>query len=213
MRVNMKFIAPTRLLAVVLVLALSAAAWASPAQEEQAPTQPRFRAGFFWEGYQLNDKNLTEFYGQFQKNLPGFEASAHIIYNIDAWMAYRHYGVETVTTYDGHVSKFGLGMFSLGGLYRFVSVGLIEPFIGAGLEFYSYSEKIEGAGDIEGASGGTVGFHLQLGTYVNITKFLAGKFYVRITEAGKTLATPLPDDTLRLDLGGKEFGFSLVARF
>lgn len=200
------------LLAAFLVLT-SASAAAAQSEEGQAPAQRRFRAGFFWEGYQLNDKNLTAFYGQFQKNLPGFEASAHIIYNIDAWMAYRHYGVETVTTYDGHVSKFGLGMFSLGGLYRFVSTGIIEPFIGAGLEFYSYSEKIEGATDIEGASGGTVGFHLQLGTYVNITKFLAGKFYIRIIEAGKTLAAPLPDDTVRLDLGGKEFGFSLVARF
>jgi len=186
---------------------------ASAAPDETGADQPRFRAGFFWEGLQINDKNLTRFYGHFQKNVPGFEASAHTLYNIDVWVSYRIYREETKTTYEGLVDKFRLNMASLGGLYRPVLLGRFEPFIGAGLEFYSYSEKIEGTTDIQGASGNAVGIHIQFGTYVNITKFLAGKVFLRLNDVSKMLAIPLPDDSTKLDLGGKEFGIGLVARF
>jgi opacity protein-like surface antigen len=197
------------LLTAFLIFGSAMAASAQAADEE---IQPRFRVGFFWEGYQLNDKNLTSFYGRVQKNLPGFEASVHTLYNIDVWAAYRAYTDEARTTYYGLVDKFRLDMFSLGAIYR-LSTGLIEPFIGAGFELYSYSEKIEGETDLQGTSGGAVGFHVQAGTYINITKFLAAKVYVRLNDATKTLANPLPDDSMRLDLGSKEFGFSLMARF
>jgi len=199
------------LLTFFLILGSAMAASAQAADGEEQ-VQPRFRAGFFWEGYQLNDKNLTNFYGHYQKNLPGFEASVHTAYNIDAWAAYRVYTDEAKTTYYGLVDKFRLNMVSLGALYR-ISTGLLEPFIGAGFEFYRYSEKIEGQTDIPGTSDSAVGFHIQFGTYVNITKFLAGKFFVRVSEVNKTLTNPLPDDTTKLELGGKEFGFSLVVRF
>lgn len=207
----MKSIVSICLLTAFLILGLGMAASAQAADEEEQ-VQPRFRAGFFWEGYQLNDKNLTNFYGHYQKNLPGFEASVHTLYNIDVWASYRAYTDEARTTYYGLVDKFRLDMFSLGAIYR-LSTGLLEPFIGAGLEFYSYSEKIEGETDLQGTSGGVVGFHVQLGTYINITKFLAAKFYVRLNDATKTLANPLPDDSTRLDLGSKEFGVGLVVRF
>jgi opacity protein-like surface antigen len=197
------------LLTAFLILGSAIAASAQAAADED---QPRFRAGFFWEGFQINDKNLTNFYGHFQKNLPGFEASVHTAYNIDVWAAYRAYTDEARTTYYNLVDKFRLKMTSLGAIYR-LSTGLLEPFVGAGLEFYSFSEKIEEETDLQGFSGSAVGFHVQAGTYINITKFLAAKFYARLNDVTKTLANPTPDDSLRLDLGGKEFGFSLMARF
>jgi opacity protein-like surface antigen len=200
------------LLTAFLILGPTIAAFASPAPDEEEQAQPRFRVGFFWEGYQLNDKNLINFYGHFQKNLPGFEASVHTLYNFDVWAAYRAYTDEAKTSYSNLVDKFRLDMFSLGAIYR-LSTGLIEPFVGAGFEIYSYSEKIEGETDLQGASGSTVGVHIQIGTYINITKFLAAKVYARFNNAGKTLAGSHPDDTARLDLGSKEFGLSLMARF
>lgn len=199
------------LFAAFLILGPATAASAAP--DETGADQPRFRAGFFWEGLQINDKNLTNFYGHFQKNVPGFEASAHTLYNIDVWVSYRVYGEETKTTYEGLVDKFRLNMASFGILYRLFSTDRFEPFIGAGLESYSYSETIEGTTDIKGASGNAVGFHIQIGTYVNITKFLAGKVFLRLNDVIKTLDYPLPDDSTKLNLGGKEFGIGLVARF
>ena len=200
------------LLMAVLILGSAMAASAQAAEEEQ-PTQPRFKIGFYWEGFQINDKNLTKFYGQFQKNPLGFEASAHTLYNIDVWASYRTFGLETKTTFDGHDVKFRLKAASLGVIYRPTTFGLFEPFIGAGLEFYSYSETIGAESDIPGTSGNVVGFHIQIGTYVDITDFLAGKVFVRLNGAKKTLADPLPDDGTKLDLGGKEFGLGLLFRF
>lgn len=181
-----------------------------------APTekqgQPRFRIGPYFEGWRINDKNLKSFFTHSQRNLPGIEASVHTAYNIDVWLSYRIYSDETKTTFYGNADKFKINAASVGVVYRPIVWKILEPFVGAGLELYSYSEKIEG-GELPGTSGNAAGFHVQGGTYVNITKFLAGKLFVRVNGVKKTLSEALPDGTTKLDLGGQEFGVGLVARF
>ncbi len=179
----------------------------------EKPGQPRFRLGVYFEGWMINDKNLKSFFHHSQRNRWGFEASMHTLYNIDVWASYRIYTDETKTSHYDNIDKFRINATSVGLLYRPVVWSVLEPFIGAGLEIYSYSEKIEGATEIPDTSGSAVGFHAQAGTYINITKFLAGKLFVRINGVRKTLAEALPDGTTKLDLGGKEFGVGLVARF
>jgi hypothetical protein len=174
--------------------------------------QPRFRVGVYFEGSVLNDKNLTEFYGNSQRNLPGFEASVHTLYNIDVWATYRIYTDKTKTTFYGKEVKFKLNQASLGVVYRPTVWKILEPFVGAGFEIYSYSEKIEGEA-LPGTSGNAFGFHVQGGTYVNIYKFLAGKVFVRLNGVKKTLSEALPDGSTQLNLGGKEFGVGLVFKF
>ncbi len=160
----------------------------------------------------LNDKNLTDFFGHSQRNLPGFEASVHTLYNIDVWASYRIYTDETKTTFYGNEDKFKINQASLGLIYRPIVWKILEPFVGAGVEIYSYSEKIEGD-DLPETSGNAFGFHVQGGTYVKIFKFLDGKVFVRLNGVKKTLAEALPDGTNELDLGGKEFGAGLVFKF
>jgi len=179
----------------------------------EKPDQPRFRLGAYFEGWMLNDKNLKSFFHHSQRNLWGFEASVHTLYNIDVWATYRIYTDETKTTHYGNTDKFRIDATSVGLIYRPVVWSALEPFIGAGAEIYSYSEKLEGDTDIPDTSGNAIGFHAQAGTYINITKFLAGKLFVRINGVKKTLDKALPDGTTKLDLGGKEFGIGLVARF
>jgi hypothetical protein len=174
--------------------------------------QPRFRVGVYFEGSVLNDKNLTNFFGHSQMNLPGFEASAHTLYNVDVWATYRIYTDKTKTTFYGKEVKFKLNQASLGLVYRPIVWKMLEPFVGAGFEIYSYSEKIEGDA-LPGTSGNAFGFHVQGGTYVNIYKFLAGKVFVRLNGVKKTLSEALPDGTTKLDLGGKEFGVGLIFKF
>jgi opacity protein-like surface antigen len=183
------------------------------AEAAEKPGQPRFRLGAYFEGWMLNDKNLKDFFHHSQRNLWGFEASVHTLYNIDVWASYRIYTDETETTYYGNTDKFRINATSIGLIYRPIVWTVLEPFIGAGAEIYSYSEKIEGTTDIPGTSGSAVGFHAQIGTYVNITKFLAGKLFFRINGVKKTLDEALPDGTTELDLGGKEFGAGLIVRF
>ncbi len=179
----------------------------------EKPGQPRFRLGVYFEGWMINDKNLKSFFHHSQRNVFGFEGSVHTVYNIDVWASYRIYTDETKTTYYGNTDKFRINATSIGLIYRPIVWSVLEPFVGAGAEIYSYSEKIEGTTDIPGTSGNAVGFHAQLGTYINITKFLAGKVFFRINGIKKTLDEALPDGTTEFDLGGKEFGVGLVARF
>ena len=175
--------------------------------------QPRFRLGVYFEGSMLNDKNLKDFFGHSQRNLPGFEASVHTLYNIDVWASYRVYRDKTETTFFGNVDKLKINQASLGIIYRPIVWKVLEPFVGAGLEFYSYSEKVEGDSDIPDTSGNAMGFHIQAGTHVNILKFLAAKVFFRLNGVKKTLDNPLPDGSTKLDLGGKEFGVGLVFKF
>lgn len=196
-------------IAICLFSALLAAAPLTAAGQDQ----PRFRIGVYFEGSMLNDKNLKEFFGHSQRNLPGFEASVHTLYNVDVWASYRIYTDKTATTFYGNVDKFKLNQASLGLVYRPIVWKVLEPFVGAGLEFYSYSEKVEGATDIPDTSGNAMGFHIQAGTHVNIIRNLAAKVFFRLNGVKKTLDEPLPDGTSELDLGGKEFGIGLVFKF
>jgi hypothetical protein len=197
----------------LIVLALIFMTAGTPAAlRAQDSTQLRFRLGIYFEGAMLNDKNLTTFFGHSQRNLFGFEGSVHVRYNIDVWASYRVYTDETKTTYYGKEAKFRLNQVSLGAVYRPVVWKVLEPFVGAGIEIYSYSEEIESEA-LTDTSGNAFGFHIQGGTYINIFKFLAGKVFLRLNAVKKTLAEPLPDGTTELDLGGKEFGAGLVFRF
>jgi opacity protein-like surface antigen len=193
---------------ICLLAALLAAVPVAAAGQDQ----PRFRIGAYYEGSMLNDKNLTNFFGHSQRNLPGFEASVHTLYNIDVWASYRIYTDETKTTFFGNVDKFKLNQASLGLVYRPIVWRILEPFVGAGVEIYSYSEKIEGD-DLPGTSGNAFGFHVQGGTYVKIFKSLDGKVFVRLNGVKKSLDNPLPDGSSKLDLGGKEFGAGLIFKF
>jgi len=196
-----------------MIIYLLAALLAAVPVAAAGQDQPRFRIGAYYEGSILNDKNLTDFFGQSQRNLPGFEASVHTMYNIDVWASYRIYTARTETTFYGLVDKFKLNQASLGLLYRPVIWKIFEPFIGTGLEIYSYSEKVEGDTAIPETSGNALGFHVQAGTYVKIYKFLAAKVFFRLNGVKKTLDNVLPDGSSKLNLGGKEFGAGLVFKF
>lgn len=202
----------TKFIVLALLFITAGATAALQAQETEQPKQPRFRIGVYFEGSQLNDKNLTSFFGHSQRNLVGYEASVHVLYNIDVWASYRLYTDETKTTYYGQADKFRLNQTSLGVVYRPVVWKILEPFVGGGMEIYSYSEDVEGEG-LADTSGNAVGMHIQGGTYVNIFKFLAAKVFYRLNIVKETLAEPLPDGSTELDLGGQEFGAGLVFRF
>jgi hypothetical protein len=205
------------LLSLLLVLPLLGSAVAagqdqSPAGEAK-PGQARFRLGAYFEGWTLNDKNLTRFFGHSQKNLGGLEASIHTVFNIDVWVSYRKYSDETRTPVYGNADKFEMTATSLGLIYRPIVWKILEPFIGVGAEFYSYSETIGGDTQLRPTTGSASGIHAQVGVYINPIKYLSGKLFVKLNRVKEPLGQPLPDGPSELDLGGKEFGLGLIFRF
>jgi opacity protein-like surface antigen len=212
----------SKILLITLVFFILGTAMALPAAAQdqdlgqvqtQEQKQPRFRVGVYFEGYMINDKNLKSFYHHSQRNLLGFEASIHTVYNIDVWASYRTYYDEAKTTFYEKTDKLQINAVSVGLQYRPIRWKFLEPFVGAGLDLYSYKETIEEGSDVAGASGNATGFYVQTGTYVDIYKFIALTAFYRYNIVKKTLANPLPDGSTSLDLGGHEFGVGIVVRF
>ena len=215
---TMKSVTKTFLvLLLILPLFIAAVPPAAGQDESAAPAEkqfnPRFKIGGYFEGWTINDKNLKSFFGSGQRNTWGFEASVHTRYNIDVWYTYRQYSDDTATPVYGNADLFKINANSFGLIYRPFRWSVLEPFIGAGAEFYSYSETIEGQTDLKPTHGNASGVHFQTGVYINVTKFLSGKLFFRLNSVNETLAQPLPDGTTKLDLGGKEFGITLLFRF
>jgi membrane fusion protein, multidrug efflux system len=175
----------------------------------------RFRIGFLFERFTINDTNLRAFYLDWFRHIPGIELSIHTMYNVDFWASGKIFTNEQTTTYYANPIKFKLTPISVGLRYRFPKWNFLEPFVGAGLNFYSYSETIEGETDLENTKDSATGFHFQGGTYfhVNGIRFLLGELFLKYNIVKKTLLDLLPDGTDQLDLGGLEIGIGLVVKF
>jgi hypothetical protein len=189
------------------------------------PDTSRFRVGLTFGRFALNDKNMRVFYPNWFQNIPGIELSVHTLYNIDVWASYKSYTDKQETTYYGNEVKFKLVPLSVGLRYRFPKWRFLEPFAGAGLNFYSYKETISGESDLENTKGKATAFHFQGGAYFDINPsfirklhqkhgiFLLGEIFLKYNIVKKTLAEMLPDGTDQLDLGGLEIGIGLVVKF
>lgn len=173
----------------------------------------RFRIGVFYEQFNLNDKNLTAYYGHKYRNLPGVELSIHTMFNIDLWAAYKVYTDEQTTSFYGNSVKFKLTPLSVGLRYRPLKWKFVEPFVGAGANFYSYSETISSASNLENTKDKASGFFVQGGSYFHANRFLLGEIFLKYNSVKKTLATMLPDGTSTIDFGGLEIGIGLVIKF
>jgi membrane fusion protein, multidrug efflux system len=195
-------------------------------EEKIAPTdKSRFRVGLLFGRFSVNDKNLRAFYLDWFKNIPGIELSVHTLYNVDVWASYKIFTNDQTTTYFAYPTTFKLVPLSVGLRYRFPKWHFIEPFVGAGLNFYSYKETIGGESDLEDTKGSALGFHFQGGAYFDINPsfmkkfsqksniFLLGEIFLKYNIVKKTLVEPLPDGTDTFDLGGFEMGIGLGVKF
>ena len=186
-----------------------------PTEKPAVAKVNRFRVGLTFGRFSVNDKNLRSFYSDWFKNIPGIEVSVHTLYNIDIWASYKIFKEERMTTYYANPVKFKMVPLSVGLRYRFPKWRFLEPFVGAGLNFYSYKETIEGESPLEDTNGSASGFHFQGGTYLHMKHFrnLQGEIFFKYNMVKKTLDELLPDGTDQLDLGGLEAGVGIVIRF
>jgi multidrug efflux pump subunit AcrA (membrane-fusion protein) len=185
----------------------------------------RFRVGLTFERFIINDKNMREFYSNWFQHIPGLEVSYQALDKIDVWFAGKYFSLKQTTEFFGDQVKFTLLPFSLGLRYRPVKSGAFEPFVGAGINVYSYAEKITGTSGLENTSGLAFGFHFQGGTYIyfgdsflrgifsNHNRSLLGEIFVKYNIVNKTMAELLPDGTDKLNLSGLEMGIGLVVKF
>ena len=194
--------------------------------EEILPVdKSRFGVGLTFGRFTINDKNLKGFYLNWFQNIPGLEFSYKALDKVDIWAAVKIYSDKNLTSFYGNESHFNLIPISLGLRFRPMMLGSFEPFIGAGFNYYLYSEKIKGETDLEPTSGSAFGFHFQGGSYFHFNRlllrkifpknnvFLLGEIFLKYNIVNETLAELLPDGTEKFDLGGMEMGIGLVVKF
>jgi outer membrane protein W len=173
----------------------------------------RFRVGLTFGLFTINDKNLKAFYPKTSKILPGIELSVHTLHNIDVWASYKSYTTDGKTTQFKNPTQFKVAPLSIGLRYRILKARFAEPFVGAGLNFYSYKETISGETNLEGTKGNATGLHFQGGSYFHIKRFFLGEFFLKYNMVPKTLPDLLPDGTDKLDLSGLEIGIGIGVKF
>ena len=155
--------------------------------------QPRFRVGVYFEGYMINDKNLLDFYHHSQigtcrdSKPPSIPFTTSTSGRLSGSTGTRRKRRSTRKT-----DKFRINAASVGLLYRPVRWKRFEPFVGAGLNLYSYKETVEAGSDIPGASGNATGFHVQAGTWSISTSSSGSRRSTATTASRRPWPIPFP---------------------
>jgi outer membrane protein W len=81
------------------------------------------------------------------------------------------------------------------------------PFIGAGIDYIVYKETYPEDFIVSSVGGSDLGFHGQIGTYIDALPYLSIKVHIIYRLAETT------EDLVTVNLGGIEYGIGLVFRF
>jgi outer membrane protein W len=191
----------------------------------EATGKKQITIGLTFERFYVNDKNLKNFYPNSFKHIPGLEASYPILDKVDVWASGKLYSDKQSFEDVEDAFKFSIIPVSVGLRFRPVKFGSFEPFVGAGINAYFYSEKVNEELELENTNGMALGFHFQGGTYYCFSRsFLKGLFpktnlsllgelFLKYNIVNKTLAEMTPDETDKFDLGGMEMGIGLAVKF
>jgi len=198
---------------------------AEQTEQINPPGKSLFMVGVTFERFYISDENFTGFYPNSFKHIPGLEVSYQAMDKMDIWASGKLYSDKQSFEETEDAFKFSLIPVSLGVRFRPIKLGSFEPFVGAGLNLYFYSEKINEEIDLENTSGMALGFHFQGGSYYCFSRsFLKGLFpkvdlsllgevFLKYNIVNKTLAEMTPDETDKLNLGGFEMGIGLAVKF
>jgi len=146
-------------------------------------------------------KSSPYFGAEYSFNLP-FEAIKYL----DIWVGFSTWSKSGKTTFFEEDIKLDFYNFSLA--LRYIGqFGRFSPFAGGGIDYFVYKETYPKDYPIGSLQGSDIGYHLQIGTYINITNFLAGKIHIKYNSA----KTETENNTI--NFGGTRYGIGLVIRF
>lgn len=151
--------------------------------------------------YNLDDSRFKAVYSE---NAPiyGLTLSANLLAPLNFYLEIKYFQREGTLTYTKEKTQFYLLPLSLG-LRAMAPIGIINPFIGAGADFYTYYED----NPIGTVLNFTNGYHFIAGVYIH-----AGKLPLFLSARLKyTRAQAEEEKGRRIQLGGLEtllgFGF------
>jgi opacity protein-like surface antigen len=158
--------------------------------------------------------------GSYSMNEPRFDAvykkgglmvgvglSAALASNVNFYLEVKYYNRTGELTFSKEKTDFYLLPISLGLRYIFPLglLGRLDPYAGAGVDFYFYSED----NPIGTVLNYTNGYHLMGGTYVRFFKNVPLMLNLKL----KYTAATAQEKDVKLQLGGFEYAAALVFAF
>ncbi len=194
-----------RWIATALLALLAGAASPRPAaaQDKDGPLARQGSFEVFFGSFGINDPVFSEVYAS-GGGIGGLAITAALFLNIDFYLEAKAFPRQGQLTFTKERTDFVLLPFSIGFRWR-VPLGLIEPFVGGGLDYAVYYEKNDIGTALDYASGAHIlgGVSLRPGRRAPIALMLRLRYsMVKAEHAG-----------IEVDLSGLEAGASLAFLF
>jgi opacity protein-like surface antigen len=164
-----------------------------------------FKAGVYLAYYSVNDSVFKDVYGT-GSLMFGASLSADIMKRLELRAEIDYFSSKGEMTLSKEEVTYTLIPIVAALRFRIFDAKRISPYLGAGLDFCSYKEKVPErfGGDI---SGSKTGFHGELGTYVNLSRKLQLDINLRYLKAA---IEPFNE---KREIGGFRAGIGVGYRF
>jgi hypothetical protein len=153
--------------------------------------------------YTVNDSRFAAIYGK-TSPIAGLSLSAALFFNIDFYLEAKVLSKSGQLTYTGASTKIVLVPFSFGLRYG-LPLGILEPFVGAGLDYYVYYENNAIGTAVDYARGS----HVLGGLRFNFGK----DFPISLSGRIKYTSIKATRGDITVDLGGIELAAGLAFVF
>jgi opacity protein-like surface antigen len=164
-----------------------------------------FKAGILVAYNSVNDSAFKDAYGS-GSVMFGVSLSADIVKKLELRAEIHYFSVKGEMTLSKEEITYTLMPIVAGLRFRVFETKRISPYLGAGIDFCSYKEKVPArfGGDITGSK---TGIHGEVGTYVHISQ----KLQIDINFRYLSAKTEVLDK--ERELGGIRAGVGLEYRF
>lgn len=153
--------------------------------------------------FTINDARFAKIYAS-SGNIEGLALTAALFFNLDFYLEAKVFSQAGQLTFTKEKTKFVLLPFSFGIRWG-APLGVLEPFVGAGLDYYVYYESNVIGTAVDYARG----LHLMGGVRLNFGKDVPLSLSGRI----KYTSLKATRGAFTVDLGGVEFSGGLAFVF
>lgn len=158
---------------------------------------------FFFGSYNMNEPRFDAVYAD-GGLMAGLGLSAALVSNVNFYLEIKTYTRKGTLTFTKEKTEFTLVPISLGVRYIF-PFGLLNPYAGAGADFYFYYEDNPIGTVLNYANG----YHFLAGTYIHPLKKVPALINLKL----KYTSARAEENDVKIQLGGFEYAVSLVFVF
>jgi hypothetical protein len=187
----------------LLLSSLPSSLFAAQADDKDGGSRRQGSFEIFYGRFSVKDPLFTEIYAE-GGSIQGLAITAALFLNIDFYLEAKAFYKKGQLTFTKESTNFLLLPISVGFRWR-APLGLIEPFIGAGLDYDVYYEKNAIGTALDYAKGTHVLAGVSLRPGKNAPIALMGRLRYSMVKAEHAGVT--------IDLGGLEAGASLALIF